>query len=880
MANESLRNASGMPLGGIGAGKVEFCPNGKFTNCTASNNWDAPITGSGASPEGDTPEGPGIGGAFLARYVQAAGAQLLRTYGHGVMAPILEQDMHFEAAFPLAHVQYAPLGGVELALDAYSPLLLDENPEDEYRNSALPVAIFRFTLTNRNPQARQAAVAMSWENLVGRGGYAGVVVNHTECRACEAFQDEKVVGVRFFPTKEQINARTWGEYALQAMRQPGVTVSTLAGWNLDGDGKDFWESFSREGVLSSDCDRVTGGAIGFQFMRLDGGALAQRVELGPGEERVLTFVLSWFFPHLLAPGLPAVDYGHAYENWFGSAAEAGRYALEHAEDLLESTRRWHEFLRQSSLPGWLVRKLCNDLAVLFSNSWYTKDHRFSMNESPTFMRGCMGTLDQRLASGSILTMCFPALAKEELRLWARQQITESDPHRYGRHWDCQEGRFGRELDRLGAIRHDLGWDHLEGGELGTPGWLLLHWPDLAPAFVIQCYTVASWTGDEGFLAEMYPHIKSALTFVERLDQDGDGVPDLWGPGSCTYDNENFPYYGASAYVASLYLASLRLGKKLAERHQDKDFAAYCDAQAARVRQAIETKLWDESKGYFISWRDDLAPCWAGGPRPHAASSENCMVGQVAGEWVSGMFGLEPGVPREQLMKALRQIFRRNVAPIAGCPANEVSPQGQHSFSWPFYAEIYFASNACYWGLADEGLEAMRRIDHAISEVAEAPWDAPLVWGGPDNTRPGWGRWYMSSPASWFFLPALGGVVYDALEKLIRLDPHIPQAIGQGQELLNLPLFFPQGWLALTVRLHERSREFELKLVRRIRKDGIHLESVLLRAPENVSAEHITVYCGRTVHTGVEFDSGTGLFRVPLAASLLDDGNILRLQLTW
>ena len=37
------RSESGLPLGGIGAGSIEFCPDGRFTNVTTNNNWDSPI---------------------------------------------------------------------------------------------------------------------------------------------------------------------------------------------------------------------------------------------------------------------------------------------------------------------------------------------------------------------------------------------------------------------------------------------------------------------------------------------------------------------------------------------------------------------------------------------------------------------------------------------------------------------------------------------------------------------------------------------------------------------------------------------------------------------------------------------------------------------
>ena len=37
------QSESGLPLGGIGAGSIEFCRDGRFTNVTTNNNWDSPI---------------------------------------------------------------------------------------------------------------------------------------------------------------------------------------------------------------------------------------------------------------------------------------------------------------------------------------------------------------------------------------------------------------------------------------------------------------------------------------------------------------------------------------------------------------------------------------------------------------------------------------------------------------------------------------------------------------------------------------------------------------------------------------------------------------------------------------------------------------------
>ncbi|NLG83522.1 MAG: hypothetical protein GX493_02690 [Firmicutes bacterium] len=705
-------------------------------------------------------------------------------------------------------------------------------------------------------------------------------MNHTDCRACSPIKEDDAVGVRFYATKPQLNGRTVGEYTLLCPRREDVEQSVCAGWDLGTEGKDVWAEFASTGSLRQEAAKFN-GAIGFQFARLDGGAVAQKVRLAPGEEKTLDFVLSWYFPHLLSPGLPVIDYGHAYQNWFSSALEVGRKVLGAIDELLAGTKRWQEALLASNLPRWLVRKLCDDLAVLYSNTWYTRDYRFTMNESPTYMRGCLGTLDQRMASGGIFAMCFPALAEAELWEWVRQQIKEDDPQRYGLHWNCRTGRPDLLLDREGAIRHDLGWDHLEGGDYGTPGWALLHWPDLAPAFVIQCYSLAAWTGNEDFLRRVYPHLKRAMRFVARLDQNGDGVPELWGPGCCSYDNEHFPYYGASSYISSLYLAALRLAERIALRFGDAEFAGYCRGTADRVRKVLEGELWDPNRGYFISWRDKTAAAWEGGVRAHADRSENCTVAQLAGEWIGKMFGLPPGVENGRILSALRRIYELNVKPVAGCPANEVSPDGTiRSFSWAFYVEVYFACTAAYFGLADEALETLRRIDYAIHDCAGTPWDAPLVWEGPENTVPGWGRWYMSNPASWFYLHALGGLVYDALEKVLRIAPRLPTGIGDGRELKDLPIFLPGAWLKLSVRDEDRSRTVQLVVVQTIGEGWPSFDHLILDLPPGASLSTLRVETGEGKFLNWSHSPETNEIRVDPDRRLQNPGDRLRLRLSW
>lgn len=199
---------------------------------------------------------------------------------------------------------------------------------------------------------------------------------------------------------------------------------------------------------------------------------------GAGEAREVSFALACPFPNLVANHESRVNHGHAYENWFKDSWEVARYALENRARLGEGTREWQMELLGSTLPRWLSVKLINDLFPVYSNSWYTRNYSYSVNEAPTDMRGCMGTIDQRSNANAIVEMSFLRLGRTELRLFAEQQITPSHPARFGSHWSAKTGDFDLVLDRLVAIRHEIGWDNLVEGGLGTKDWANLHWPDI------------------------------------------------------------------------------------------------------------------------------------------------------------------------------------------------------------------------------------------------------------------------------------------------------------------------------------------------------------------------------------------------------------------
>jgi len=778
-------------LGGIGAGKIEFCPSGRFSNVTVQNNWDVPICGTAAEFR-PAYEREGIPGAFLAAWVHGAGARVLKEKARPGLKGLSPGDARYEGKFPRAVVGYPRMNGVELSVEAFSSLTFDSGGRDHYKDSSLPAAAFVFRLANRTREARRASVLMSWQNLVGMGGYVSAQVNDGRSRRVTHRKSGRRHGLVFDCTEERMNPRVDGNYTLMTEEAAGRKVTWLAGYRpVDTQGWDLdvrllWDSFRRDGRLPNE---ETGSPPFFDTGI--SGALAVSVRLAPGESTEIPFVLGWFFPNLLAGRKRSVNYGHAYENWFGCSWEAAEYVLAERVRLYAGTRAWQRALEDSNLPGWLVEKLQNDLFSLYACSWYTKDFRHTVNESPTDMGGCAGTIDQRAASSGVYDMCYPRLSRSELTLFGVQQVGARHPERRGLHWDARKGRFGRRLDRRGAIRHDVGWDDLEGGQFGSPVWQNLHWPDLSSVFVLESWRYVLWTGDRKFLAWVYSRVKEALDFQARLDQNGDGVADLWGHGSSTYDAAELHYYGASSFVASLWLAANIAAAEMAEVIGDRGFARVSRRRLAKARKTYEEVLWDAKHRRFLSWHDTNWRAWKGTDREHRSSGTSSMVAQAAGQWFSNLLGMADIADRGKIAGALEAIYRRNVSLPKYCAATDVEEDGAFNASWPPYVETYYAANAIYEGRPDEGLEAVKKIYLAQYRRDGSPWDTPLKWSGKENDEFGWGRWYMTNPASWFLLGAITGAGVDMVRGVLTLSPSIPKEIGGGKKLKGVPVFFPK-----------------------------------------------------------------------------------------
>lgn len=807
---------TGVPLGGIGAGKVEWCPDGAFRHMTCANNTDWPIS----ALDTDEYRPGGISEAFLAAAVEGAGAVMLKAEDAKRLPGVPIERITFEGMYPFARLGFPPLGEVELSAEAFSPILLDD-PHPQYLNSSLPAVILTLRATNRGTQARRVALAFSWPHLVGLGGFSHCRIADLRGNDTQQEVNARRATVRFIHNRPKINARVEGAFEISALAQEGTELSTVIDWWYTG----LFERFGQELRLpgtKTEAHLTDAGAVWNGSM----GGVAGTRALVPGETFSQTFLLSWHFPRRPCNDRPDLVYRNMYARFLSSVTAVTDYVQDHLAMLREGTLRWQRRLTDSNLPRWFTRKLINNICTLSTGTVYADDGRFSCNESPATMNGCMGTLDQRTASNAIHTLAFPRLAKAELEMFSAAQITEDNPRRFASHWNCATGAFDAWLDRAGAIPHDIGRDDFEGGMGQHHHWLTTHWPDLGTVYVLQIYAQAAWTGDMDLLRAAWPRMLAALSFQQRLDQNNDGIADLWGHGCCTYDSKRFRYYGASPFIATLHLAALRCAQKVARMLGDEEVMPELRQAFDRNQATLETRLWNQDQGQYDKWLDTLHANWAGTDRAHHERSTNRMIAQVAGAWFVPMLDLEPILDNDRLDRVLDGLYRHNVAPTEFCAQNEVGPDPFDPHSWPYYAEVYYAANAIYAGRVDQGMDMVERFSKAMFEHSGRIWDARLRWNGAGNGTPDWGRWYMSSPSSWFVLLALVGVHYDALTETLTVRPAQWSRTGP---LKKAPVFHPLFWATLDV--DERGWALHIDKLLDAGKPALPIRKVQAAGPE-------------------------------------------------
>ncbi len=667
---------TGVPLGGIGGGRVDICRDGRFRNFSMNNNQDCPL---------ENPDG--LPGAYLAisegnTTVDIATRPIIA--GHKACKTI-----DFTPRFPQAVLKSANvIDGIDVAVTLSGTL----TPHD-LKHAGIPGFIVRWQITNNSGTDRKITCRMGWPNVIGQGG--GV-----------AKAESKIgYGDGFYHHYDDHTGR-------EIITEKFDNITALC-----------YTGTPKAEYLSATGDHYVGTAAPGQTETIsigENGELNTTFTVAAGASFTADMAVVAAMPHWVDS--LSVDLGMYWQNHYKNGAEMLTELLNNAYDILNETGALAVHLDNSTLPDWLRERLSNCNYPLVSNSIFTREGKFSVNEGPTEMAGTYGTIDQRLAAHPATQLLFPRLNDTELSLFAAIQGED------------------------GGIQHDLGGGHLSSGG-GS-----INWPDLTCSFIIQTARHAWSTGDAEFEKAMFPRAKRALLKHAKWADEGNGVAQVGDGLGTSYDG--YHYFGTTGYMATLWLAALAVYQRWAEKMGDDslkaDIVRWRDAAIAR----LNTDIWNGE--YFIAYGS-----------VNGVKRDTCHAGQVAGQVFARMLTGTDVLDTDQLLSCINAVVTKNGNDRFVVPPDEVALDGTEAteYGWLPYVEGFMMTAAA--SVNDPRLLSIwKKMMIAVDDNHRRPCDTRLMYR--PNGEISWGTYYMTAPASWLVYDAWLDFFYTADTGSLRL----------------------------------------------------------------------------------------------------------------
>ncbi len=746
-------NQIAFPLGGIGTGNVSLAGRGHLVDWEIFNRPSKGLLLQHAFfALWARAEGRPAGAAVLEA---APGAPFEGSYGYNAIAvPGLPRfaQAEFSSSYPFARIRFRDPGlPVEAALEAYTPFV----PLHDL-DSGLPVAHFRWTITNRGKRRVEASVAMSMPNPVGLDG------------------TEHLVGSRhagFGGNRNELvhDGHLWGlaltspRYGPEDIRHGSVAVGTSwprvsavtrwpapGGWEL-WDLQAFWDEFAATGRVRGPSD-----AVASPDGRTHTGSLCALLDLAPGESLTVPFMLAWHFPNRVndwntEPEVRGRVLKNHYATWLPDAWSVMRHAFREAGRLERESREFERAFWTSTLPVEVMESAGNQLATLRSpTAFRDEEGRFFAFE------GCGKGYD----GGSDRAGCCPLNCTH---VWNYAQT---------------QAYLFPELERSMRTT-DFTVNTRPGGDMAfrtlvplpsAPLWNHAPAADGQMGMVVSLYRDWQVCGDGAFLKALWPKAREALEFAWKgWDRDRDGL--MEGEQHNTYDIE---FHGANPLTSVLYLAALRAGEEMAIALGEGDVAGEYRRIFESGARLLSTRLWNGE--YYIQ------EAVAGEERANQHGS-GCLADQLLGQWLAHLAGLGPLLPEAQTRKAAGAIFRHNFRPdltgvaVSGRVYAMPGEGGLLTCTWPHggrpkapfpYADEvwtgieYAVAALLVWeGQPDEGLRIVRAVRARHDGERRNPFNEPEC-----------GNHYARGLSSWTLLHALAGFRWSAPDATLRFVPAV------------------------------------------------------------------------------------------------------------
>ncbi len=682
----------GVPIGGIGAGGINRGPGGGFNRFTLKAGQVDYLTN------------PADG--FALWTTQCTAHALRPTAPEGWPC---DSTGHYAALFPAAWHSYRR-GDLSLKIHQFSPVAPGLEPDTD-----LPCGLFRATFTNTGAAALDAALMLSFTNMVGwfngfgapghPGGIAGQWNRAT---------DNGVLMGR--------TVATIGEGDGQMMiAAQGGEVTTCPAFDPTRDGTALWADFASNGRINPLGDSWTSGGGFSEFHAPQHtGAVAAKVTLAPGASQTVTFVLVWDLP-LIRFGQGRTWARHYTARW-GTTGDNAELIATHA---LTSADRWADTIAKFhgdansrlDLPPEATALAINELYMLTDglSVWTapttTEPAHFGLIECPDYP--LYNTLDLWVYAAATVADLFPELA---LLVACDYATTVAQADAEPRYHLRSTTRFPRQ--RHGMLPHDLGAPNAD--PFVCPNDYAYQdstrWKDLNAMFAITAWRAARTSDPAPFVAP----VMLAMEALAKFDRDGDGLIENDGFPDQTFDN--IPLNGISAYCGGLWLAALRAS------------AALCVSAGVDASRWIAMSKSAEPAFINALWTGEMLRVDSKG-----AFRDACFAEQMFGPATARMLGLGDVIDPDMARTALRTVFRRCFVETGGKGAvgvasathssSQYAPKGEEGLQWDEILigfNYSLATQLRVYGLEAECRALMQALAHELGPVRGLHFRTPAA----------------------------------------------------------------------------------------------------------------------------------------------------------
>ncbi|MGA2263768.1 MAG: GH116 family glycosyl hydrolase [Acidobacteriota bacterium] len=751
-------NRIAFPMGGIGAGMICLEGTGALSHFSLRNRpevFNEPCTFAAISIKGPNGIARVLEGPVPAWKIFGAPGTGNGASGTSFGLPRFAAAS-FQARFPFATVTLADSRvGMDVQITGWSPF----EPGDA-DNSSLPVAAIEYRFTNRSARSQDAVFSFNARNLmvVGRNAQAvrttpgGFVLwgGGTPDRP----QEEGAFSAVVTDPEVKVNA-SW-------FRGGWFDALTMA-WH------DIMEGACYERPPVSSGDPSPGATLFVPF------------RLAPGASKTIVLQLAWHVgrtnlrigkdPAGAAPtdARTAPTYQPWYAGRFSDIGEVAAYWKEHYEELRGKSKRFSDCFYGSTLPPELIEAVAANLTILKSPTVLRQgDGKLWAWEGCSDGAGCCpGSCTHVWNYAQAIPHLFPALERS-------LRETEFGPSQN------EEGhqQFRSALP-IRILEHDF--YAAADGQLGG---------------IMKAYRDWRISGDTEWLRGLWTRIKRSLNYcIDTWDPQRKGVVEE--PHHNTYDIE---FWGPDGMCTSFYLGALQAAITMAKAVGD-DVPLYAELYA-KGKKLAEAELFNGE--YFfqrIEWKnlraqnplenksmvgsysaEAVALFEKEGPKYQYGSG--CLSDGAFGAWLALMCGVGQVLDRDKVASHLKAVHRYNLKQDLSNHANPQRPSyacgaegGLLLCTWPkggvlslpfVYSnevwtgiEYQVASHLMAMGMAEEGLEVVRACRERYDGRVRNPFNEYEC-----------GHWYARAMSSYALLQGLTGARYDAVEKVLYLEPSL------------------------------------------------------------------------------------------------------------